>query len=86
MSQRCRRVLRSRRRLPVSSCDGISTNRNGSALASVSGRAYMVGNHCKSQIACPDELAPLRCLDLGTWRYVLLDFTKDSLNPVQSVH
>ena len=40
MSRRCRRVLRSRRRLPAVSCDGISTHRDGSALASVSGRAY----------------------------------------------
>ena len=68
MSRRCRRVLKSRHRRPVLSCDDISTNVNGSALASVYGRAYMVGNHCKSQIASPDELAPLRCLDLGTWR------------------
>ena len=40
MSRRCRRVLRSRRRLPIVSYDGISTNRNALALALVSGKAY----------------------------------------------
>ena len=68
MSRRCRMVLRSRRRLPAVSCDGISTNRNGLALASVSGRAYGRDSLLITQIACRDELAPLRCLDLGIWR------------------
>ena len=38
MSRKYRRVLRSRRRLLVVSCDGFSTDRNALALASVSGR------------------------------------------------
>ena len=40
MNRRCRKVPRSRRRLPNVSCDGISTNRNALALALVSGTAY----------------------------------------------